>query len=381
MLYEVITLKLSLARHATSKVATLDDLEQIASLGFRGEALASISSVSRLTITSRTQAQTEAWQAYAEGREMDVTVRPASHPVGTTVEVLDLFFNTPARRRFLRSEKTEFAHIDELIRRLALSRFDVTLTLKHNGKLLRQYKPSEGLAQQTKRVAVACGNEFAQSACWFESEHLGLKLSGWLMSKPLSNITDIQYCYVNGRMMRDKLLTHAIRQAYTESLMLENPAPAYIVYLEIDPRLVDVNVHPSKHEVRFHEARTVHDFVVSVIRNSLKQSFDQVQSEAEHEATWQVRENYTDYPVTPLKPAGQHSYYNIASNRVQRPERRELVIHDKLLQTTLSVQPEQRDAQYDAFLLEREHQFINLIQQRFVLIGEHEDLYLFDLFV
>ena len=134
-------LSLALARHATSKVATLDDLEHIESLGFRGEALASISSVSRLTLTSRTAEQSEAWQAYAEGREMDVTIKPAAHPIGTTVEVLDLFFNTPARRRFLRSEKTEFGHIDELLRRLALSRFDVAIHLKHNGKLLRHCMP------------------------------------------------------------------------------------------------------------------------------------------------------------------------------------------------------------------------------------------------
>jgi DNA mismatch repair protein MutL len=151
-------LVLALSRHATSKVATLDDLEGINSLGFRGEALASISSVSRLTFTSRTAEQSEAWQAQAEGREMSVTVKPAAHPVGTTVEVVDLFFNTPARRKFMRSEKTEFAHIDELVRRIALSRFDATLILRHNGKVVRQYKAANTVAEQERRLAAVCGS-------------------------------------------------------------------------------------------------------------------------------------------------------------------------------------------------------------------------------
>ncbi|MGL5498833.1 MAG: DNA mismatch repair endonuclease MutL, partial [Aeromonas sobria] len=149
-------LVLALSRHATSKVATLDDLEGINSLGFRGEALASISSVSRLTFTSRTAEQSEAWQAEAQGREMSVTIKPAAHPVGTTVEVVDLFFNTPARRKFMRSEKTEFAHIDELVRRIALSRFDVTLILRHNGKVVRQYKAANTVTEQERRLAAVC---------------------------------------------------------------------------------------------------------------------------------------------------------------------------------------------------------------------------------
>ncbi|MGL5121217.1 MAG: DNA mismatch repair endonuclease MutL, partial [Plesiomonas shigelloides] len=144
-------LALALARHATSKISSLDDLEAIVSLGFRGEALASISSVSRLTLTSRTAAQSEAWQAYAEGRDMQVTVKPAAHPVGTTLEVLDLFFNTPARRKFLRTEKTELAHIDEVVRRIALARFDVSFILRHNGKVLRQYRAAANAEQRERR--------------------------------------------------------------------------------------------------------------------------------------------------------------------------------------------------------------------------------------
>jgi DNA mismatch repair protein MutL len=267
-------LALALARHATSKVSTLDDLEAICSLGFRGEALASISSVSRLTLTSRTAEQTEAWQAMAEGRDMEVQVRPAAHPVGTTLDVSDLFFNTPARRKFLRSEKTEYAHIDELIRRLALSRFDVTFLLKHNGKLVRQYRSAVSDEEQLRRVASACGSSFLSEAIRIRSDHLGLTLQGWLLppARHTDSTPEIQYCYVNGRVMRDKLINHAIRQGYLEALGVEC-SPSFVLYLTLDPHQVDVNVHPAKHEVRFHESRLVHDFVVGVVRDGLQQGF------------------------------------------------------------------------------------------------------------
>lgn len=267
-------LVLALSRHATSKVETLDDLEGIMSLGFRGEALASISSVSRLTFTSRTESQSEAWQAQAEGREMAVTVRPAAHPVGTTVEVVDLFFNTPARRKFLRSEKTEFAHIDELIRRIALARFDVTLILRHNGKAVRQYRAAQTVQEQERRLAAVCGSPFMHHALAVESEHSDVHLRGWICSaqggRPQN---DLQYTYVNGRMMRDKLINHAIRQAYDALLPTEQHA-AYVLYIELDPRQVDVNVHPAKHEVRFHQARLVHDFIFQALYTALRQHGD-----------------------------------------------------------------------------------------------------------
>ena len=265
-------LALALARHATSKVSTLDDLEAICSLGFRGEALASISSVSRLALTSRTAEQAEAWQASVEGREMEVQVRPAAHPVGTTLEVVDLFFNTPARRKFLRSEKTEYGHIDELIRRLALSRFEVSFVLKHNGKLVRQYRSATDDAGRLNRVATACGSRFLTEGLAIRSEHLGLTLTGWLLPPALTteSAPEIQYCYVNGRVMRDKLINHAIRQGYLEALGLEC-SPSFVLYLQLDPHQVDVNVHPAKHEVRFHESRLVHDFIVGVVRDALMQ--------------------------------------------------------------------------------------------------------------
>ncbi|OQP31817.1 DNA mismatch repair endonuclease MutL [Pantoea latae] len=265
-------LAMALARHATSKIASLDDLEAIMSLGFRGEALASISSVSRLTLTSRTQAQSEAWQAYAEGRDMEVTVKPAAHPCGTTLEVLDLFYNTPARRKFMRTEKTEFGHIDEVIRRIALARFDVAISLSHNGKLMRQYRAVSDEAQRERRLGAICGATFMQHALRIDWQHDDLLLRGWVADPAGSRqLTDIQYCYVNGRMMRDKLINHAIRQAFQTQLQAEQQ-PAYVLYLEIDPHQVDVNVHPAKHEVRFHQSRLVHDFIFQGVMSVLQES-------------------------------------------------------------------------------------------------------------
>ncbi|EPO0009430.1 DNA mismatch repair endonuclease MutL [Vibrio alginolyticus] len=265
-------LGLALSRHATSKIHTLDDLEAIMSLGFRGEALASISSVSRLTLTSRPAAQEEAWSAYSEGRDMQVKLKPAAHPIGTTVEVLDLFFNTPARRKFLRTEKTEFAHIDELLKRIALSRFDVTINVRHNGKIIRQYRAAKNQLQTEKRIAAVCGNVFVRHMLRIELEHQGLKLHGWITTpEGARQQSDLQYCYVNGRMMRDKLINHAIRQSYEMSLKPDQFA-AYVLFIELDPHQVDVNVHPAKHEVRFHQARLVHDFIYQALTDALSQS-------------------------------------------------------------------------------------------------------------
>ncbi|QRZ72206.1 DNA mismatch repair endonuclease MutL [Klebsiella quasipneumoniae] len=268
-------LALALARHATSKIASLDDLEAIISLGFRGEALASISSVARLTLTSRTAEQQEAWQAYAEGRDQAVTVKPAAHPVGTTLEVLDLFYNTPARRKFMRTEKTEFGHIDEVVRRIALARFDVTINLSHNGKVMRQYRAVAQDGQRERRLGTICGAPFLEHALAIEWQHGDLTLRGWV-ADPLhtnSALAEIQYCYVNGRMMRDRLINHAIRQACEDKLGADQQ-PAFVLYLEIDPHQVDVNVHPAKHEVRFHQSRLVHDFIYQGVLSVLQQQLD-----------------------------------------------------------------------------------------------------------
>lgn len=265
-------LALALARHATSKIASLEDLEAILSLGFRGEALASISSVSRLTLTSRPEGQAEAWQAYAQGREMEVEIQPASHPVGTTIEVANLFFNTPARRKFLRTDKTEFAHIDEIVRRIALAKPNVSFTLSHNGKVVRQYRKvaDNSVEQQQKRVAAICGEEFIAHATHLDWQHGDLHLHGWIGSPVLARPqNDLCYSYVNGRMMRDKTINHAIRQAFGDSVPKEH-YPAFVLFLDLDPTMVDVNVHPAKHEVRFHQGRLVHDFIYQGVLNVLQ---------------------------------------------------------------------------------------------------------------
>lgn len=262
-------LTLALSRHATSKIKNLNDLEAIDSLGFRGEALASISSVSRLTLTSKPKSQTTAWQAVAEGRDMLVDIKPAAHPDGTSIEVLDLFFNTPARRKFLRTDKTEFNHIDEVVRRIALAHFEVSFTLTHNGNTVRQYRIASTHAQCTKRVASICGPKFIEHAVEVDCPHDNMKLWGWLAKPSFSRSqNDLSYSYVNGRMMRDKLINHAIRQAYAD-LLPSDTYPAFVLFLELDHREVDVNVHPSKHEVRFHQSRYVHDFIYSVCNKAL----------------------------------------------------------------------------------------------------------------
>ncbi|MDX5629057.1 MULTISPECIES: DNA mismatch repair endonuclease MutL [unclassified Brenneria] len=312
-------LTLALARHATSKISTLDDLEAIVSMGFRGEALASISSVSRLTLTSRTAQQSEAWQAYAEGRDMAVTVKPAAHPVGTTLEVLDLFYNTPARRKFMRTEKTEFTHIDEVVRRIALARFDIAITLHHNGKLIRQYRPATEPSQHERRLGSICGSAFLQHALAVSWQHDDLTIHGWVADPSgAKQLPEMQYCYVNQRMMRDRLINHAIRQAYQDQLK-DDQQPAYVLYLEIDPHQVDVNVHPAKHEVRFHQARLVHDFIYQAVMTVLQQvsapGLALLEPGSEQPIQWQQEnrtaagENHFARPAAPAaaKSGGQRS--------------------------------------------------------------------------
>ena len=274
-------LTLALSRHATSKIKTLNDLEGICSLGFRGEALASISSVSRLTLTSKPKDQDSAWQATSEGRDMEVEITPAAHPNGTSIDVQDLFFNTPARRKFLKTDKTEFTHIEEVIKRIALARLDVTFVLIHNEKIIRQYRAANTKQQYSKRVAQVCGQKFIDHAIEVECAHNDLHFSGWLAKPSYSrNQNDLCYSYVNGRMMKDKLINHAIRQAY-ENLLPRDTYPAFVLFLTLNHRDVDVNVHPAKHEVRFHQGRYVHDFIFSVCAKALQESIEGLIHESE----------------------------------------------------------------------------------------------------
>ena len=262
-------LPLALSRHATSKIAELSDLESVASLGFRGEALASISSVSRLCLSSATEDAESAWAARSEGRDMSAVLEPVAHPRGTTVEVRDLFFNTPARRKFLRTEKTEFGHLDEVMKRQALGRFDVGFSLRHNGRAVHSLKPAASQLEQERRLAAVCGPAFMENALFIDRSAIGLRLWGWVALPGFSRSqADLQHFYVNGRYIRDRLVAHAVRQAYRD-VLFHGRHPAFVLYLELDPALVDVNVHPTKHEVRFRDGRSVHDFIFRTLHKTL----------------------------------------------------------------------------------------------------------------
>jgi DNA mismatch repair protein MutL len=260
-------LPLAVSRHATSKIASLDDLEGVATLGFRGEALPSIASVSRFALTSRhAQAEHGATLEIEGGRVGQVTPRP--HPRGTTVEVRDLFFNVPARRKFLKAERTELGHIEDWLRQLALARPEVELRVTHNGKPSRRWKGEGDLLSQV-RLHEALGEEFAQHALRVDHAAAGLRLHGWI-AQPVYNraSADQQFLYVNGRAVRDRSIAHAVKQAYAD-VLFHGRQPAYVLFLELDPRRVDVNVHPAKHEVRFRDARLIHDFVYRTLHEAL----------------------------------------------------------------------------------------------------------------
>ena len=261
-------LPLALSRHATSKITDLDDLEAVSTLGFRGEALASIASVSRLTLTSNS-GDSKGWKAISEGRDMNVELQPAPHPRGSSVEVRDLFFNTPARRKFLRTEGTEYKRIYDGIKKLALSRMDVAFSLRHNQKVQFNLRPATNHAEQEKRVADICGPLFMEQALYIDNDRTGIRLWGWIGLPTFSRSQpDLQHFFVNGRSIRDKVVSHAVRQAY-QDVLYHGRHPAYVLFLEILPSDVDVNVHPTKHEVRFRESGSIHSFVSSTLKNAL----------------------------------------------------------------------------------------------------------------
>ncbi|MBS1269202.1 MAG: DNA mismatch repair protein MutL [Gammaproteobacteria bacterium] len=260
---------LALARHATSKLRRLVDLERVASLGFRGEALPSIASVSRMSVTSGTQGRDNAFGVRCEGGGTVTRPKPAAHPSGTTVEVSDLFFNTPARRKFLKTEHTELKHIDQNVKRLALSRFDVAFSFQHNGGRVVHYPRALTHDQRAVRIAAICGAEFLEQSVYLLDEGANMRLSGWCglptFSRPQ---TTLQYFFVNGRVVRDKTVAHAMRSAYRD-VMYHGRHPAFVLYLELEPGSVDVNVHPTKYEVRFRDNRNVHDFIYSAVKRQV----------------------------------------------------------------------------------------------------------------
>jgi DNA mismatch repair protein MutL len=294
-------LPLAVASHATSKIGSFDDLEHVASMGFRGEALASVSSVSRFALTSRVRGQDAAFRVEVDGGKLQAA-RPAQHPPGTSVEVRDLFHNVPARRKFMRAERTEFAHIDDLLKSLALARSAVEFRLSHNGKPVRIWKVARDEQAALQRVAEVLGAEFPAQSLRVDHAAAGLQLSGWVGLPTASRAqADSQYFYVNGRLVRDRIVAHAVRQAYADVLFHGRHA-AFVLYLELDPAGVDVNVHPAKHEVRFREQRLVHDFLFRTLHEALAQTrAGQVVSQAQ-EAGGSLRMSGATVPM-PMQQA------------------------------------------------------------------------------
>ncbi len=307
-------LSLALSRHATSKIASLDDLENISSLGFRGEALPSIASVSRLQLSSRTREANSGWSVQSDGSDRQLTAAPVAHLPGTTVDVKDLFFNTPARRKFLRAEATEFKHIENLVRRFALSCFPVAVKLQHNQRPVLHLPGATTREQQERRVAELCGSAFMEQAVYIDHAAAGLSLRGWVALPTFSRSQpDLQFFYVNNRMVRDKLVTHAIRQAY-QDVLFHGRHPAYVLFLEIDPASVDVNAHPTKHEVRFRDSRLVHDYLFRTL----------------HEALAQVRPSAAQPVPQPSRPLQELHFEHDGGGGAPRQERMSLGVQEQL---------------------------------------------------
>jgi DNA mismatch repair protein MutL len=261
-------LPLALARHATSKISAFDDLASLATLGFRGEALPSIASVSRLTLASRTAGDSHGWRVTVVDGAVG-PVEPVAHPIGTSVEVRDLFFNVPARRKFVRAEATEQQHIARVVERLALSRFSAGFELKLRARIALAVEPAAQRREREQRVAKICGAEFLEHAFYIEHEAAGMRLTGWLAAPTFSRSqADLQYLCVNGRMVRDRMLANAVRTGYRD-VLFHGRHPAYLLELELDSRAVDCNAHPQKLEVRFRDPRTAHDFIFRTVEHAL----------------------------------------------------------------------------------------------------------------
>lgn len=271
-------LPLAVSRHATSKITSLHDLETLFTLGFRGEALASMASVSQLKIASKPLDQQQAWQIAVSGREdLAAELTPIAHPEGTTVWVDKLFYNTPARRKFLKSERTEYEHIEEVFKRIALSRYDIAFTLKHNQKTVYQLPAIKENQEPIVRIKKLLGNAVFEQLQMCSQAAAGLSIQGWISRPDLHHSQkDKQYFYVNGRIIRDKVISHAIQQVYSE-LIPAGRYPAFVLYLTLEPDQVDVNVHPTKHEVRFRQARLIHDFIVTSLQKTLFQHHNAIE--------------------------------------------------------------------------------------------------------
>ncbi|MCF6764367.1 DNA mismatch repair endonuclease MutL [Thiotrichales bacterium 19S3-7] len=270
-------LALALSAHATSKIYDLSELESVETMGFRGEALASIASVSEVSLISKYQDADIAWEVIQKGKEKDsFDIKPAALAAGTIIEVKNLFFNTPARRKFLKTDKTEFSHIDELVKRFALCYFTITFRLIHNAKTLRELPKAETLEEQLQRVSQLGRKDFLTRAIEVNTAYEGMRLWGWIGEPEIAKASqDMQYFYINGRMIKDKVITHAIKKAY-QDVLYHGHYPVYVLYFSIDPNQLDVNVHPTKNEVRFHHSQKVHSFIYSVIDQALDRTMPEI---------------------------------------------------------------------------------------------------------
>jgi len=314
-------LNLALARHATSKIHNLEELEHLQTLGFRGEALASISSVSHLTLTTRTKNSDCAWQITAQGLQMHTAILPAAHPVGTSILMQDLFFNTPARRKFLKTARTEYLHLHESIKRQALARFDINFSLRNEGKEVFNLSPAIDKPQQERRINILCGKQFTDNCLYIDEKQDDLHLYGWvgLPTFSKSNIEQ-QFFYVNGRFVRDKLVSHAIRSAYAD-VLYSGRHPAFVLFLDIFPNFVDVNVHPAKSEVRFHNSQLIYRFIMGTIARALADTKPQISDLEEDTSdipqnTPQI--NKSDYQQLPL--TSKFSSFTTSRNYVVAPK-------------------------------------------------------------
>lgn len=332
-------LALALSRHATSKISTLEELEQVASLGFRGEALPSIASVARLSLASCCPPDKQGWLIESDNGGRLTTPAPTAHAAGTSIEVHDLFFNIPARRKFLKSEKTEFAHIEETVRRLALSRFQVQIALRHNQKPVLQLRQATQRSESEQRLAELCGAPFVEQSQYLEYEAAGLRLWGWVGLPTFSRSqADLQYFYVNGRYVRDKLISHAIRQAY-QDVLYHGRHPAYVLYLELNPQLVDANAHPTKQEVRFREGRLVHDFIFRTLHQGLAEvrPNDVLVPTSVASGSGSLMPDpilFNNPPATPATaPTFTYAYRPDAQNRLHMPVRETLQAYGQLYGT------------------------------------------------
>jgi DNA mismatch repair protein MutL len=310
-------LHLALSRHATSKIASLDDLESVRSLGFRGEALASIAAISRLALTSRRQGERHAWRMEAAGGDLS-GLQPAALEAGTVVEMQDIYFNTPARRKFLKTEATEYAHCEEALRRMAISRSDVAFGLQHNGRKIWQLPP----ARLVQRAAAVLGEEFAAASVQLDEGAGGLRLHGMAGLPGFTRGSrDAQYVYVNGRFVRDKLISHAIREAYKD-ILHHDRHPAFVLFIELEPEMVDVNVHPSKTEVRFRESRAVHQLIYHALNKALAAPIATRQAEQPQmpATTYAPLPTYATQTRMPLGVEERSNLYQSLFGQIARPE-------------------------------------------------------------